>query len=228
MKRFFTAAAIAVLISCFGCGSEQPADEAKEGVVLKQSSETVKTSDRAPGAAARTTPGKYAVKSGILHFEAIDFVGTHKEIIYFDDYGRKECHERFDADGTLAETRFCDGKQLYKLDNEKNTAYILSANAGSGTEMRFDKNGFSARQKEKYHYQDKPDMTIAGKNCEAFYMETGSGKTVFAGWSHITLYHNQETKFGNIVRTATLVEEDVSVPQNKFEVPAGYETQEAY
>ncbi|MEJ2633966.1 MAG: hypothetical protein P8184_01585 [Calditrichia bacterium] len=181
----------------------------------------------AAAAAAVQTPihKKYDVKSGIIKFEVKDMSGTRQEIVYFDDYGTKERIETYKPDGNLRETRFTDGQKMYVINEytPPNTAYIMTEHATNGTEMRFDKEGFQPEQKEKYKYQDKPDMTVAGKNCSAYYMETDYGKAIFAGWSHITLYHSQETPYGNILKQAVSLEENAGIPADKFAVPAGYE-----
>jgi hypothetical protein len=67
---------------------------------------------------ARTQTKKYGIKSGIVTFETtIKMTGmtiTKKSIVYFDDYGMKECKESY-KNGKLEEPFFSDGKFLYKV-----------------------------------------------------------------------------------------------------------------
>jgi hypothetical protein len=220
MKRFFVAVVITFIVAWFGWDSKQSAYAEKQKTGAKSSGEAVQPVS-APG-------GKYDIKSGIIYFDVKTPNGTHKEIVFFDDYGRKECVERYGADSTLVERRFADGRKLYAQSNkDPGTFYVLNENTNNGTEMRFEKDTWSDRRKNKYKYRDEPQMAVAGKTCEAYCFETKAGKTLFAGWSHITLYHKQETRFGEIVRKATRIEQDVPVPADKFTLPAGAKIEKA-
>ncbi len=225
MKKGMVTVAAALLILFFGCGSEKAADEGSSAV--KELKDASKSAEQVSAKKSRIRK-KYDIKSGIVQFKVQDPSGTHREVLYFDDYGIKECLETYNTDGELTETKFCDGEKLYTYKNSEKTVYILSSHSGNGTEMRFDKDGFQPEQKKKYKYAERPDMTVAGKPCTAFYMETGFGKTVYAGWSHITLYHNQKTTYGDIVREAASLEENAAVPAARFAVPDGYAVEKAF
>ncbi|MFZ0391845.1 MAG: hypothetical protein WAN36_15395 [Calditrichia bacterium] len=225
MKHLIVAAtlmAVVLFSGIWGCGS---GDKSAGDTKLKAEVNDLQKSAGQAAKAKTSARKKYDIKSGIIHFTVEDFGGSHKEVVYFDDYGLKERIEILEEDGNIRETRFTDGQKMYIVNEytPENTIYIMSDNATNGTEMRFDKEGFHESQKEKYAYQDKPDMKVAGKSCGAYSMKTNFGDVIYAGWSHITLYHHQETSHGKILKQAVSLEENAAVPAEKFTVPAGYE-----
>ncbi len=173
------------------------------------------------GASAQTK--KYDIKSGIVTFETAIKAGSmtipKKVILYFDDYGMKECKETYEGD-KLAESYFSDGKSLYKVIHADKTAY-KAGDAFRGTELKFDWNEVSAKDKKDGTAKKLPDMTVAGKTCQAFQVKN----TTFAGWSGITLLTEMKSKSMSSVSKAVKVEENAKVPAAKFAVPAGYAVQ---
>ncbi len=177
------------------------------------------------GAGAQTK--KYDIKSGIVTIETTMKMGSmtlpKKDIIYFDDYGMKECKDTY-QDGKLTESFFSDGKFLYKVIHDDKKAY-KSGTAYRGTEMKFDWNEISAKDKKEGKAKQVPDMKVAGKTCQAFELTDRGNTTTFAGWSGITLLTDLKSKSMNSVSKAVKVEENAKVPAAKFAVPAGYAVQ---
>jgi major membrane immunogen (membrane-anchored lipoprotein) len=221
MKHLIIITMIFSVLCMIACGSKDAKPSAQ--------STAEKVTGDADQAAETGVPAlkKYDIKSGIVHFECSDPTGTHKEVLYFDNHGTKERLEVYDQAGVIKKTTFSDGTRSYNIFPDQKDAYILNAYAPNGTEMRFNKEEWDAELRAKYKYQDVPDMTIAGKNCTAFLSETGFGKTTFAGWAHITLYHHQVTNFGTVIRKAITLEENIVIPEEKFTLPEGMEVKES-
>lgn len=167
---------------------------------------------------------KYDVKSGVVTFETTIDLGstkmTNMSTVFFDDYGMKECRESYD-DGKLKESFFSDGKTLYLLIHAEKSAYNRGQ-ASRGTEMKFDWNEISANDKKEGKAKQLPAMTVAGKKCDAYELETQYGKTTCAGYKNVTLYMKLASKGMTTVTKAVKFEENASVPADKFKVPAGY------
>ena len=167
---------------------------------------------------------KYDIKSGIVTFETTMKMGSMtvagKAILYFDDYGMKECKDTY-KDGKLAESYFSDGKTLYKVIHKDKTAY-KSGDAFRGTEFKFDWNEVSNKDKKAGKAKLVPDMTVAGKVCQAFEHSDRGNTTTFAGWSGITLLTEMKSRRMTSVSRAVKIEENAKVPATKFAVPAGY------
>jgi len=173
---------------------------------------------------AASQPKKYEIKSGIVREELTMTMGGKpfqnlKIIVYFDDYGMKECRETYD-DKTLKESYFSDGKDLYTVYWLKKK-YTKVGTAFRGTELKVDWNEFSEKDKKAGKVKKLPSMNVAGKECESYQL---SG-TTFAGWKGICLFMKTESSSITAVTKASKLEENVNVPAEKFLVPAGFQLQ---
>jgi hypothetical protein len=113
---------------------------------------------------------KYDVKSGIVTFENVIEMGTmkmkHKVMVYFDDYGMKECHDNYNGE-KLDNSLMSDGKMEYVLHHKEKTVETRGT-ALRGTEFRFDWNEISEKDRTSGNAKKLPNVTVAGKNCESF------------------------------------------------------------
>lgn len=163
---------------------------------------------------------KYGVKSGIVTFENSGFGLTMKKVLYFDDWGTKEAEETYDSDGILTETNMCDGKNMILLIHKDKAAF----NRGGcyrGVAYKFDWEE-AQRGGEEYKPTKLSNLTIAGKDCESFSLEISGARTTYAGWNNICFMI--ETPAGNakVINKAVSIEENATVPAEKFMVPADY------
>jgi hypothetical protein len=178
-------------------------------------------------AAAEAQTKKYDIKSGIVTFKTTVKMARMeiktKSIVYFDDYGLKECKETYDANGKVKEWFLSDGKDLYGVYFELKEAY-KRGKAYSGTEMPFNWNGVSEKDKQSGKFKKAANVTVAGKNCESFVLSDENGKTTFAGWNHITLLTDldQTARDMKSITKAVKIEENAKVPAEKFKIPAGF------
>ena len=178
---------------------------------------------------AQTPSKKYDIKSGVVTFESVTKMGKmemkDKAIVYFDDYGMKECKETF-SDDKLTESFFSDGKDLYLVKPDKKLAFNRGT-ASRGTELRVEWTEFGTENDRKSGvYKKLPAMTVAGKKCEVFEHNDGSGTvTRFGGWNKILLYMDMKTKGMQTTQRAVKVEENAKVPPEKFVVPKGFAMQ---
>jgi hypothetical protein len=167
---------------------------------------------------------KYGIKSAIITFEQVADVGgmklSNKVMVYFDDYGLRECRETYDGD-RIKEAFFSDGKNLYLVIPAEKAAYDRGT-AYRGTEYRFDLNEISQKDKDAHKAKKLANTTIAGKDCESFQLDTQYGTAVFAGWKNITFLTSTSSKSMKSAVKAKKFEENVNVPAEKFKIPAGY------
>jgi hypothetical protein len=167
---------------------------------------------------------KYDIKSGIVTFETTAKMAgmtiVTKSIVYFDDYGTKECKETY-KDDALKESFFSDGKNLYavyfadKMAAKRGVAY-------NGTEFRFNWNDISEKDKKAGKAKQLPGLTVAGKKCDSFEYTDAGTTTKYAGWSNICLMTDLTSKNVSSVTKAVKLEENVKVSSDKFAVPAGF------
>lgn len=176
---------------------------------------------------AQTQVKKYDIKSGIVKYDMTMKVGKMEikknTIVYFDDYGMKECRETFSKDNKLEETYFSDGKYLFSVNYTKKIAH-KQGDAYRGTELRVEWTDFgSEKDRQSGKIKKMPAMSIAGKNCESFGSDDGKGTvTVYGGWNKILMYLHVKTKSIETVQKAVKVEENAKVSEEKFKVPAEF------
>ena len=181
------------------------------------------------GGPAIGQPKKYDIKSGILTLDITVATGgmklSSKAIVYFDDYGAKECREKYTGD-KLTESNFSDGKTLYTVIHSKKTAY-RHGEALRGTELRFDQNEMPEKDRAVEKIRLLPNVVIAGKTCASFIKEGISENVTFAGWGHITFLVDLQGASVKSTTKVTSIQENVSIPPEKFAVPAGYEVKQS-
>jgi hypothetical protein len=175
----------------------------------------------------RAQTRKYDNKSGIITFEQTSTMGKmkvqEKIVVSFDDYGMRECRESFDGD-VVKEIFFSDGKTLYTVMPAQKTAY-KRGEASRGTELRFDWDEISAKDKADGKAKKCGNVTVAGKPCESFEVTSSAGKMTFAGWNHITLLTDMDGNQMKSVTRAVKVDENARIPAEKFKVPAGFKVE---
>jgi hypothetical protein len=167
---------------------------------------------------------KYDIKSGIITFEtkadASGMTVTTKSIVYFDDYGVKECKETYKGDA-LNESFFSDGKNLFAVYFADKMA-VKRGVARRGTEFQFNWNDISDKDKKAGKAKQLPGLYIAGKQCDSFQYSDDGSTTKYAGWSRICLLTDLTSKDIHSVTKAVKVEENAKVSADKFAVPAGF------
>jgi outer membrane lipoprotein-sorting protein len=172
---------------------------------------------------------KYDIKSGIVTFQTTIKMGSmnmkQKTMVYFDDYGMKECKETYFND-KLTTSYFSDGKNLYLVDHNVKTVTNRGP-AYRGTEVRVEWMEFGTeKDRQSGKIKKAPAMTVAGKTCEVFVSDDGKGTvTRYGGWNKVLLYLDVQTPNMKTTIQAVKVQENAKVPAEKFVVPAGYKMQ---
>jgi hypothetical protein len=180
-------------------------------------------------ASAQSPVKKYDIKSGIVTYESNmkmgDFEIKTKDIVYFDDYGMKECKETY-SNNKLEESFFSDGKDLYSVKHKQKAAFKRGS-AYRGTELRVEWSEFGTeKDRQSGKYKKLPATDIAGKKCEMFIYDDGKGTvTTYGGWDKILMYLKVKTKGMETVQKAVKVEENAKVVPDKFKVPTGFTVQ---
>ncbi len=178
-------------------------------------------------ALAQTQVKKYDVKSGMVTYDQVMKVGKmeikKKVIIYFDDYGMKECRETFDKD-KLEDIYFSDGQFVYSIKPGKKVAY-KQEKAYRGVGICVDWREFGTdKDKQAGKIVIKPSMKVAGQTCEVFETRDSKGKptALYAGYKKILMYMSTKSTYTDMEQKAAKFEENANVPADKFKVPSGY------
>ena len=163
---------------------------------------------------------KYEIKSGIVTFESKGLGITSKVVLYFDDYGVKEAEEKYDENNQIREASLCDGTNRYTIIYKDKSAYNQGI-CNRGVAYRFNWEEMSKADPE-YKVKKLSNISVAGKDCESFSMESSGNTITYAGWNHICLLLDQTSSFGDITYQAVSFEENAAIPADKLNVPAGF------
>lgn len=171
----------------------------------------------------RDTIKKYDIKSGIVRYEVIlKTISVNMRfhtILYFDDFGSKECKDTYAGD-TLTESNMSDGIKTYKIDHLKKVAYYLGK-AHFGVEPKFGWDEITVEDKNTGKVKKIPNKMIAGKSCEAYEVKSGIATVTFAGWEKIIMLADISSPGGRSYTLATYMNTEGS-PEEKFIIPAHY------
>ena len=228
-KQFFYLTTIIAALCFTSCSNNK--NEGEQSSANTEVEKATEMSSNAVENAPPVTAKKYELKSGIITFETMmEMSGmkiSGKTILYFDDYGMKECREKYE-DGKLKESFLSDGVNLISLYHE-NKLVVKSGKAYRGTEMRFEWNEISQKDKDAGLATQGGKETVAGKDCETFTVitQTAGAKTAtkYAGWNHIVLSMELNSKDMKSTTKAVKIEENIPVPAEKFIAPADYKSQ---
>jgi len=179
-------------------------------------------------AAAQAQVNKYDIKSGIATLDIVTTVSSTKikmtKIVYFDDYGRKECQETY-SNGKLSGVFFCDGKNSFSLNFKKKKAETQGpATNGIGTRIEINAMGTKEDIASGRVKKGSP-MTLAGQICEVIQVGRGGTPTIYGGWHQVLVYMKSSSSGVNTEIKAVKLEANAAVPKEKFEIPAGFAVQ---
>jgi len=221
MKKTATILSLVLLFSCNSSKNEKQ-DAAKD-----KAAEMTNGASNVPAPETNSNYKKYDIKSGIITYETkMEMSGmiiNTKKILYFDDYGIKESEEEYKTDPetgkeTLSARDFVKDGYRYTCSVENKSGAKTKA-MGYGVAAPFNMN--EAATLKDNQFKKIADETICGKSCNGFSMVTSSGIIKMYGWNRITLKttldnSSMEMKSETV---ATKIEENVSIPSDKFEVP---------
>jgi hypothetical protein len=177
---------------------------------------------------ARPQVKKYDIRSGIVTLESMSTVAGTKiamtKIVYFDDYGTKECQETY-TDGKLKSVFFSDGKNKFALLLASKKAQNQGA-TDHGIGMRVEINDMGTKKDiESGVVKKLPPMILAGQTCEVIQVAKGGTPDIYAGWHHVMVYMKSSSSGVSTEIRAIKLEPNVAVPKEKFQIPAGFSIQ---
>lgn len=211
-----SAVIISVFAACSG-GSDK----------TDNTNDTIKNKDTLKDSAV--SKGKYQIKSGIIAMNIETMGMSQKLTVYFDDYGARECAETISTmdmgiagkveTHNMTITR--DG-YIYSLDLENKT--------GTKTKIKYNKKGkadnidfnhLTPEIMKELNITKEGTETVLEKTCDKYSMNCPelNIKASYCVWNGFSLKW-ENNLMGIITKyTATKIEENVSVPAEKFDIP---------
>lgn len=179
-------------------------------------------------AAWAQTAHKYDIKSGVVTLEFVSTIaGTQikmNRIVYFDDYGLKECQETY-SNGKLTNVLFSDGKEKISLQLKAKKAQKQGP-TDRGIGMRVEINDMGTKKDiESGQVKKLPPMTIDSQSCEVIQVTRGGSVDLYGGWHHVMVYMKTSSAGVTTEIKAVKLQANAVVPKEKFQIPAGYTVQ---
>jgi hypothetical protein len=219
--------AIFSLTTLFSCSNSKSEPGSNSSIDSAKNTAAGMTNGATNSTAPASTAKKYESKSGIVTYETTASVSgmtiKTKQILYFDDYGVKECQEEYkmdDATGSyvLDKMDFVKDGFRYIISPADKTG-LKTKEQGTGVAAKFDMDEAAALKDNQF--KKIADETVCGKSCNGFSMVTSSGNIKMYGWNKIALKTVTDFPAMKMSTTtiATKFEENVAVPADKFEIP---------
>jgi hypothetical protein len=210
----------------------------------KGNADSLKTEEESPGLSDLPDGKKYEIKSGVVHYKPIEVMKGSKtqEILYFDDYGRKEARfttTEINIMGITTKEKsvsITDGDYsityaIEKIENGKNVTEKVARKvkiSGNLAQMGLAMALSTDMKKlvDEFDYREEGTETVAGLNGKKISMALNKEKKnerIFAvTYKNILL----KSEVMGIKIEAEKVEENASVPSHIFSIPEGYTIEE--
>jgi len=210
--------ALLFAIALFSCKSN---DASKTGSSdSTQTSSTDASSSKAPDGA------KYKLKSAVVTFTS-EIMGMKQNITqYFDDYGKKEAvYVDATMDLGIGEPMKINSAAInvdgytYNIDLIKKTGSKVKQ-SGGGNPSNIDFSKMSEKMMKDMNIKKEGTETVMGKTCDVYSMDSKGMKGSFCVWNNISLKTTMKAMGMDTKMEATKLEENVSIPAAKFEVPS--------
>jgi hypothetical protein len=170
---------------------------------------------------AQPTYARYNFKSGIITFKATVLVMDQEIITYFDDWGRKQRTElNISFMGQKSKNiTINDSSFVYSWDPDKKAGVKSPLDLSKPENMNY--NELTDEVKKKYQIKEDGTGKVLDRECKVYSMvfsEAGiSGK--YYVWNGIALKTEASAQGLGINIEATKIEENVSIPAEKFSLP---------
>lgn len=196
----------------------------------EQKSESKVISTGSPVSVANSKgKGKYALKSAIVEYKTITMGIEGKQILYFDNYGEKEAYEtEMSVFGFTSRTITIYGDDCsYTVDLVKKTA---TKSSSKDNPYNIDFERLAQEAEKEWKIQKEGSETLLGRECIKYSItniRNSSMNGFFWVWKGIPFKTEMNMIGTKMVLEAQKIDENVSIPADKFIIPADVEILES-
>jgi len=187
-----------------------------------KTSEPSSATDSKSEAAKETPKGKYAIKSGIVEYKTQMMGMDMKQVMSFDDYGKKEVTEiMMDMMGTKIHTvTLTKDDFVYTIDMVKKTATKSPSYQGSNQNIDFE--NLSEQMAKDMKLKKEGTEEFLGKTCEKMTIdyEKMKMKGTYLVYKGVPLLVDTDMGTMKMKLVGEKFSENPEIPAEKFEVPA--------
>lgn len=217
---------IAIALSFFaaGCSKDNGEETARQNAASENA--TVQTSSQ---------KGKYQIKSGLLELKVENNMmkADSKQILYFDDFGKKERTETYTELKMMGQSIksigivLNDGEFSYSFDPEKKTGTKMKF-FGTHTGAQYDFDNFTEEMKKDWNLKKEGTINILGRNCDKYSMDNKDMKMkgTVCLWKGLALESDIDMGGIKMKITAVSLNDNADIPSDKFAVPADIKFEE--
>jgi hypothetical protein len=217
MKKLIIYAAAVAFIFFVSCsGDSKKNDSSSDSTKTKDSTEKVSSSGE-----------KYKMKSGIITMVSETMGMKQEMIMYFEDHGNRECVETTgEMDMGMAgkvkihNLSITKDGYVYSLDLTNKTGTKTKV-LTSGSHRDIDFNNLTDDMMKQMKITKEGTEVIMGKTCDKYTLNdpTLKMKSSYSVWNGLPLKSEIDMAGIKATVTTTKIEEDASIPAEKFEVP---------
>jgi len=179
-------------------------------------------------ASAQQAPAIYGIKSGIVTTESEMMGQPMTQIMYFDDFGRKQATVS-DFGGMKIRMINVDGAQVM-VNEEQGTALRMGGGPGFGGRTQINFMNLTDEVVKANKIKEVGEDKIAGKTCKRYSitidMMGESMEQVLSIYQGITMKSVMESPMGTMEQVVSKLEENPTIPASMFTVPEGIEVQD--
>lgn len=220
MKKVTLAVFAALTVFVFSCNNN--------GDKTNNNADSTKTSTTENNEVKAPAGSKYQIKSGIVSMNS-EIMGIKNTVImYFDDYGKKESKittGEFMGIKTENMNLTKDG-YMYTVDLLKKTGTKMKALQDNPQDLDF--SALSEEIVKEMNIKKEGTETFLGKTCDKFSInyEKMRMKGSYLVWQNIAIKTDMQISGMKMKVEATKIEENISIPADKFEIPADIKIQD--
>ncbi len=161
------------------------------------------------------------LKSAIIKYK-VSGMNTGTEIVYIDDWGRREAIYKKITTKMMG----VDLERNYMTLITENGKWIYNIDLNSGTAIKMDETSFKSLAGNTERNMDNTigatkigTEEIVGRVCDVW--KKGYPYSMAWIWKGVALKKDQDVAAMEVVTEATDVQENVSIPEDKFTIPPG-------
>lgn len=171
---------------------------------------------------------KYSIKSGIIEYNTTTMGTNVIQTLYFDDYGTKEANEmQMEIAGMKSHTlNILKEGYNYSLDLNSKTGTKSKLMAMPNSNIDFENISEEILKQMKMRKEGQEDFN--GKTCDKYTMDNSDMhmKGTFLVWKGIALKSEMDLSTIKTIMVAKNIQENTSVPKEKFNVPEDFQITE--